>query len=88
MSHAGMTAELAQTYKARLGSYVKPQSKERVEELKLDPAIGKYGNAARKAEEKERMLAAIEEVRWESGTEYNAAMHTVLDVLQYLVERT
>lgn len=88
MSHAGMTAEQAQIYKMQLGSYVKPVNPERIAELKLDPHIGKYGDTARRVEEKERMLAAIEEIRWESGTDYNSAMHTVLDVLQYLVERT
>lgn len=86
MSHAGMTAELAQTYKARIGSYVKPPSEERI--LKIRNGGGYSRAECERREEKERMLAAIEEVRWESGVEYNAAMHTVLDVLQYLVERT
>lgn len=70
-------------------SYVKPANPERIAALKLLPEIGKYGDGARKQEEKERMLAAIEECRWElSPEEYNQAVHTVLDVLQYLVERT
>jgi hypothetical protein len=70
-------------------SYVKPQNLERIAELKLEPLIGKYGPHARNAEEKERMLAAIEECRFELTPEqYNRAVHTVLDVLQYLVERT
>lgn len=68
-------------------SYVKPASKDRIEQLKAE--MGQFfGPDARRAEEKERMLAAIEECRFEAGPEYNRAMHTVLDVLQYLVERT
>lgn len=86
MSHAGITAEQAQIYKTRLGSYVKPRSEDRINAIRNG---GGYSRAeCEKREEKERMLAAIEEIRWESGTEYNSAMHTVLDVLQYLVERT
>jgi hypothetical protein len=68
-------------------SYVKPANAERIEALKEELGIF-YGPTARNAEEKERMLAAIEECRWEAGPEWNRAMHTVLDVLQYLVERT
>lgn len=86
MSHGGMTAEQAQIYKMQLGSYVKPASEARILAIRNG---GGYSRAeCERREEKERMLAAIEEVRWESGVEYNSAMHTVLDVLQYLVERT
>lgn len=86
MSHARMTAEQAQTYRAQVGSYVKPVTAEQVrivQELTGDGLL-----ACKRAVEKENMLDAIEQVRWEIGTEYNSAMHTVLDVLQYLVERT
>lgn len=70
-------------------SFVKLMDPARIAELKLDPAIGKYGDTARRVEEKERMLAAIEECRWElEPQEYNRAVHTVLDVLEYLVKRT
>lgn len=86
MSHSGMTAAAAQAYKIQLGSNVKPASQERIHELREMTGDGIM--ACKKMEEKERMLAAIEEVRWESGPEYNSAMHTILDVLQYLVERT
>lgn len=86
MSHAGMTPAQAEIFKVQLGSYVKPQSEARILQIRDG---GGYSRAeCERREEKERMLAAIEEVRWETGTEYNSAMHTVLDVLQYLVERT
>ncbi|QYW06691.1 hypothetical protein uav_160 [Pseudomonas phage UAVern] len=87
MSHGGMTAEQAQAYKRlQLGSYVKPADEARI--LAIRNAGGYSRAECEQREEKERMLAAIEEVRWESGADYNSAMHTVLDVLQYLVERT
>lgn len=68
-------------------SYVKPFNRARFDELCKELPLD-WGVAAASQEEKERMLAAIEEVRFEAGPEYNRAMHTVLDVLQYLVERT
>ncbi|ATW58270.1 hypothetical protein CNR37_00063 [Pseudomonas phage ventosus] len=86
MSHTGMTAEQAQIYRTHLGSYVQPASSERIKQIRNETGAGLL--ECKRKEEKERMLAAIEEIRWESGTEYNSAMHTVLDVLQYLVERT
>jgi len=86
MSHGGMTAEQAEAYKIQLGSYVKPASRDRIHEIRNQTGEGLM--ACKRMEEKERMLAAIEEVRFEAGTDYNSAMHTVLDVLQYLVERT
>lgn len=68
-------------------SYVKRPNQARIDEL--HEKFGQFFLAqAREAETKERMLAAIEECRFEAGPEYNRAMHTVLDVLQYLVERT
>lgn len=86
MSHGRMTSEQAQAYKAQLGSYVKPASRERIHAIRNETGEGLM--ACKRMEEKERMLAAIEECRWEAGADYNSAMHTVLDVLQYLVERT
>lgn len=68
-------------------SYVKTPDQKRIDEL--HEKFGRFFlKQARDAEEKERMLSAIEECRWEAGPDYNIAMHTVLDVLQYLVERT
>lgn len=68
-------------------SYVKTPDQERIDEL--HEKFGRFFlKQAKDVEEKERMLAAIEECRWEAGPEYNRAMHTVLDVLQYLVERS
>lgn len=68
-------------------TYVKPASQERIHAIRNG---GGYSRAeCEKREEKERMLAAIEECRWElAPEERNRAVHTVLDVLQYLVERT
>lgn len=68
-------------------SYVKAPDQARIDEL--HEKFGRFFlTQARAAEEKERMLAAIEECRWESPiTEYTREQHTVLDVLQYLVER-
>lgn len=87
MSHGGMTKEQGEAYKIQLGSYVKPANEARILEIRNG---GGYSRAeCERREEKERMLAAIEEVRWETPPEqYTSAMHTVLDVLQYLVERT
>lgn len=87
MSHAGMTQDQAEAYKARaMGSYLKPASLERIHAIRNETGEGMM--TCKQMETKERMLAAIEEVRFEAGTGYNSAMHTVLDVLQYLVERT
>jgi len=87
MAHGGMTKEQGEAYKAQLGSYVKLASRERIHEIRNQTGEGLM--ACKRIEEKERMLAAIEECRWEIPKEqYNSAMHTVLDVLQYLVERT
>ena len=86
MSHAGIPPAQAEIFKVQLGSYVKPVSSERIKQIRNETGAGLL--ECKRKEEKERMLAAIEEIRWESGTEYNSAMHTVLDVLQYLVERT
>jgi len=87
MSHSGMTKEQGELYKMQLGSFVKPASRERIHEIRNQTGEGLM--ACKRIEEKERMLAAIEEVRFETPPEqYTSAMHTVLDVLQYLVERT
>lgn len=86
MSHAGMTAEQAEIYKMQFGSYVKPVTTEQVRALRESSGDGLL--ACKRAAEKQNMLDAIEAVRWECGADYNSAMHTVLDVLQYLVERT
>lgn len=87
MGHGPMSEAQAQAYKIQLGSYVKPASRERIHEIRNQTGEGLM--ACKRVEEKERMLAAIEECRWEIPAEqYNSAMHTVLDVLQYLVERT
>lgn len=67
-------------------SYVKPVTLEQVKAMQASTGEGLM--FCRREVEKRNMLAAIEEIRWESGSEYNRAMHTVLDVLQYLVERT
>lgn len=68
-------------------SFVKPVSLERI--LEIRNGSGYARSKCERLEEKERMLAAIEECRWElSPEEYNRSVHTVLDVLQYLVERT
>lgn len=86
MAHGGMTKEQGELYKIQLGSYVKPASEERI--VQIRNGSGYSRERCEREEEKERMLAAIEEVRWETGAGYNKAIHTVLDVLQYLVERT
>lgn len=68
-------------------SHVKPASRERIHAIRNETGEGLM--TCKRIEEKERMLAAIEECRWElAPEEYNQAVHTVLDVLQYLVERT
>lgn len=71
-------------------SYVKPSNPVRLDEIRK--VFGEYppsGEILSSIEEKERMLAAIEECRWEIPIEdYTRAQHTILDVLQYLVEKT
>lgn len=67
-------------------SYVKPVTREQVQALRDQTGEGMM--ACRRDLQREAMLDAIEECRFEAGPEYNRAMHTVLDVLQYLVERT
>lgn len=67
-------------------SYVKPVTREQVIELRDQTGEGMM--ACRSYLQRKAMLDAIEECRFEAGPEYNRAMHTVLDVLQYLVERT
>lgn len=87
MSHAGMTGEQGKQYAQLIGSFVKAPDKERIDRIKEETGAY-YGTNAREFEKRERMLAAIEEARFEmTPGEYNRAMHTVLDVLQYLVER-
>ncbi|WPJ20531.1 hypothetical protein vBPFY1MI_72 [Pseudomonas phage vB_PF_Y1-MI] len=66
-------------------SYVRPVTLEAILAFVEDTGEGKM--AAKAVLEKKSMLAAIEECRFEAGSEYNRTMHTVLDVLQYLVER-
>lgn len=67
-------------------SYVKPITREAIIQRRTE--TGEPLMYCKRALQKEAMLAAIEEIRFEAGPEYNKAMHTVLDVLQYLVERT
>lgn len=67
-------------------SYVKPVTREQVQALRDQTGEGMM--TCRRDLQKKAMLSAIEECRFEAGPEYNRAMHTVLDVLQYLVERT
>lgn len=67
-------------------SYVKPVTREQV--LALRELTGEGMMTCRRDLDRRAMLAAIEECRFEAGPEYNRTMHTVLDVLQYLVERT
>lgn len=86
MAHGGMTKEAGKAYIEQLGSYVKPVTREAINALHEETGEGKM--ACRSILQKKAMLAAIEECRWEAGPTCNSAMHTVLDVLQYLVERT
>lgn len=69
-------------------SYLRPADPERVQEL--HEQFGRFFlPQAKAAEEKERMLEAIEACRWEiPAGGYTPVQHTILDVLQYLVERS
>lgn len=67
-------------------SYVKPVTAEQVRALR--ELSGEGLMKCKSVLEKRAMLAAIEEVRWElSPTEQSTAVHTILDVLEYLVKR-
>lgn len=55
--------------------------------LDLVASTGEGKMAAKAILQKKNMLEAIEECRFEAGLEYNRTMHTILDVLQYIVER-
>lgn len=87
MAHGGMTKETGgEDYIKQLGGYVKPVTREAINALHEETGEGKM--TCKAILQKKAMLAAIEECRWEAGKDCNKAMHTVLDVLQYLVERT
>lgn len=67
-------------------SYVKEVPVEDILAYVAETGEGKM--AAKAILQKKSMLAAIEECRWEIPVEdYTRAQHTILDVLQYLVEK-
>lgn len=67
-------------------SYVKAVSVEDILAYVAETGEGKM--TAKAILQKRNMLAAIEECRWEIPiADYTRAQHTVLDVLQYLVEK-
>lgn len=68
-------------------SYVKAVKIEEILAFVAETGEGKM--AAKAILQKKSMLLAIEECRWEIPiADYTRAQHTILDVLQYLVEKT
>lgn len=67
-------------------SYMKPVTAEQVKEfLELNPGMGEF--LAKDYLKKQNALEALECLRWSAKPEYSIFDHTIVDVLQYLVER-
>lgn len=71
MSHGGMTAEQAQSYKAYVEK-IQEQFVRGVELLDNDDKL--------------YILDKIEESRWLTGGSYNQGVHILMDMVQYAVE--